>query len=193
MILGHSLPKVPLAAIISADTLLHLPDYQSDEKTFQTIGQIKNFAYSRLIIQSYNPKAQILQAVIKHNFNSFYKNEVETRQVLKYPPFSQLIKLIFAHKDPGKAAQEAKILSAKLTHQLKNSRILKDAVLEISDALPAFISKEKGRYVWQIILKASSPWLAKKEEQQKILDLRNKILLTVPVNWKIDIDPETLL
>jgi primosomal protein N' (replication factor Y) len=193
MLLDGDLPKVALAAIISADTLLHLPDFTSDEKTFQTINAVKNLTSSKLIIQTYNPKSEILQIASKQEINSFYKNEIETRRILNYPPFSQLIKLRFGHKDGKYAAQQAKILSAKLTQQLKNSKILNDAVLEISDAIPAFISKEKGRYIWQIIIKARSPWLAKKDDRQKIIDLRNKILLTVPPNWKIEIDPETLL
>jgi primosomal protein N' (replication factor Y) len=193
MLLDGDLPKVALAAIISADTLLHLPDFQSDEKTFQTINAVKNLTGSRLIIQTYNPKSEILRIASEQDINSFYKNEIGTRKILKYPPFSQLIKLRFGHKDGKFAAQQAKILSAKLTQQLKNSKILNDAVLEISDAVPAFISKEKGRYIWQIILKARSPWLAEKDGRQKIIDLRNKILLVVPPNWEIDIDPETLL
>jgi len=185
--------KVPLAAIISADTLLHLPDFQSDEKTLQTINQVKNFTNSQLLIQTYNPQTQILQIALKGELKYFYDKEIETRQALKYPPFSQLIKLVFGHRDPKKAAEQAEILYIKLTQQLKNSKILKEAVFEISEPLPAFIAKERSRYIWQIILKIKPFWLASKSERQDLLTLRNKFLLTVPPFWKIEVDPETLL
>jgi primosomal protein N' (replication factor Y) len=193
MILNADLPKVPLTAIISADTLLHLPDFQSDEKTLQTINKVKNFTNSQLLIQTYNPQAQILQIALGGDLKYFYDKEIETRQALKYPPFSQLIKLVFGDRDPKKAAEQAKILHIKLTQQLKNSKILKEVIFEISEPLPAFITKERGKYIWQIILKIKPYWLASKSERQNLLALRNKFLLTVPPFWQINVDPETLL
>ena len=44
-------------------------------------------------------------------------SEIENRRELSLPPFSQLIKLVYAHKDPAKAEQEAKILKNKLLVQ----------------------------------------------------------------------------
>ncbi|MFH0852157.1 MAG: primosomal protein N' [bacterium] len=248
MILNADIPKVPLVAIISADTLMHLPDFRSDEKMFQTIAQLKNllFCHSResgnpdhklqvsqktagcsFIIQTYNPSAAALKYAAVGRWDAFYKQEIETRQALKYPPFSQLIKLVFRHRDPAKAANEAKILSAKLTQQLKTSKpphfldqtatiesndektilppttqlhdlkcggkILNEAVFEISDAVPAFIARQKSRYIWQIIIKAKPYWLAKQDEHENLLRVRNKLLMFVPHGWEIDIDPQTLL
>ena len=193
MILASPLPKVPLLALISADTLMHLPDFRSDERLFGTIDQLKNMSSAKFFIQTYNPKSAVLNFAVTNDWKEFFKQEIETRQVLHYPPFSQLIKLTFRHNDARKSATEAKILAAKLTQQLKISKIYKDVVLELSAAVPAFIPKEKGKYVWQIILKAKPYWLASKDERGNLLSLRNKFLLTVPFNWEIDIDPETLL
>jgi primosomal protein N' (replication factor Y) len=221
IILNADLPKVPLVAIISADTLMHLPDFRSDERLFQTITALKSLLDCRsretcprsrsenenpksgssikyemtnhFIIQTYNPQNKILQLAAQGDFKSFYQTELETRQALNYPPFAQIIKLAFRHSDAKKAGAEAKILAAKLTQQLKNSKILNDAVFEINQAVPAFISKEKGKYVWQIIIKARSYWLTEKEKREELLKNRNKILMTVPAGWEIEVDPETLL
>ena len=217
MILSAGLPKAALVAIISADTLMHLPDFRSDERLFQTITQLKNLIFppnlpnspylpNPLIIQTYNPDSRVLRLTLKNDFATFYKSEVATRQILKYPPFSQLIKLTYRHKDPKRAGQEAKVLFAKLTQQLKTSTILNDATLEISEPAPAFIAKQKGRYVWQIVIKAKPYWLTPEVRLQgqsevglqepshsDILKNRNKLLSFVPAGWEIDIDPETLL
>ena len=193
MILNTNIPKMPLLAIISADTLMHLPDFRSDERMFQTMNQLKQSAKSRMIVQTYNPQAKIIEIAARNDFKQFYENEIETRKILKYPPFSQLIKLVFRHRDPAKAANEAKILSAKLTQQLKTSNILNEAVFQISEAVPAFIARQNGKYVWQIIIKAKPYWLAKQSERENLLHIRNKFLMSVPPGWEIDIDPETLL
>ncbi|MBI4708876.1 MAG: primosomal protein N' [Candidatus Portnoybacteria bacterium] len=193
MMLNDSSIKAGVVAIISADTLLHLPDFGSDERTFQTINQLRALSISHFFIQTYNPQSKIIQLAAQGDFKSFYQQEIETRQALKYPPFSQLIKLIFRHKDPKKSATEAKILFAKLTQQLKTSRISKEVIFEITGPSPAFISKEKGKYIWQIVIKSAPVWLAKREERTEILKKRNQFLILVPPNWEIDIDPETLL
>lgn len=182
-----------VVAIISADTFMHLPDFHSDEKMFQTIDKLRRRTQSNFIIQTYNPKSETLNLAAKGDFKTFYDREIETRKILNYPPFSQIIKLVFRHKDPQKAGSEAKILSAKLTQMLKTSKILNEAIIDTSEAVPAFIPKEKSKYVWQIIIKAKPYWLAPVNERQELLRLRNKILMIVPPDWEIDIDPETLL
>jgi len=175
-------------AIISADTLLHLPDFHSGERTFQTIALLKNLSRltEKFIIQTYNPENPVINFAAKDEWQSFYQDEIEARKLLSYPPFSQIVKLTFRHKDPKKSGQEAKILAAKLKQANKNKEI------EVSDALPAFISKEKGKYVWNIIIKfpITNDQLKTSSE---FLRRRNSLLQYVPSNWNIDVDPESLL
>ncbi len=209
----EELKQSPLAviAVISADTLLHLPDYQSGERTYQTIAALKNLlpsAASSLIIQTHNPENLVIKYAAKNDWNSFYKNEIETRQVLGYPPFSQIVKLTFRHKDPQKAGQEAKILAAKLKrtnsilcHSGKSrnpesgSRVkhgMTNGNIEISDALPAFIPREKGKFIWNIIIKFPIPD-GQTKMSNEFLRRRNSLLQYIPSNWEIDVDPSDLL
>ena len=175
-------------AIISADTLLHLPDFHSGERTFQTIALLKNLSRltEKFIIQTYNPENPVINFAAKDEWQSFYQDEIEARKLLSYPPFSQIVKLTFRHKDPKKSGQEAKILAAKLKQANKNKEI------EVSDALPAFISREKGKYVWNIIIKfpITNDQLKTSSE---FLRRRNSLLQYVPSNWNIDVDPVDLL
>jgi primosomal protein N' (replication factor Y) len=178
--------KPATGAILSADTLLHLPDFRSGEKTWQIIAALKKIATKNIIIQTYNPASSVIKYAAKNNFRLFWQEELETRQALNYPPYSQIIKLTFRYKDPGKASQEAKILAAKL------QKINKDGKIQISSALPAFIPREKGKYVWNIILKFKIENL-KLKINNEFLRKRNSLLQYVPQNWEIDVDPEDLL
>ncbi len=169
--------KSPLIALMLADTLLYLPDFRSNERTFQTINHLKNLSSKDFIIQTYSPENKAIQYAAKNDQKSFYQEEISARETLSYPPFSQLIKLTFQHKNAKKTESEAKILSEKLKRQI--SLIPYSSPISILGPSPAFISKIKGRYAWQIVLKS------------KITDLklRNKILSIIPPNWIIDIDP----
>lgn len=77
--------------------------------------------------------------------------------------------------------------------------------IEISAALPAFNPRERGKFVWNIIIKFLPPKdvianIAQQYEaiplyysQGGFLQRRNFLLQYVPVNWEIDVDPENLL
>lgn len=181
--------NINLAALISADTLLHLPDFRSGERTFQTIAKLKKIASPKtsFLIQSYNPENYAIRYAAQNNWQKFYQEEIKARAELDYPPFSQIIKLRFTHRDAKKAEQEARILAAKLTRQIKNLPVRAGGRLAISDMQllgpsPAFIPKLKDKYIWQILLKNKLSLLK-----------RNKLLAVVPSNWQIDVDPETTL
>ena len=86
--------NISAAALVSADTLLRLPDFRSGERTFQTITALKNILpEKRLLIQTYNPENSVINYAANGNWRSFCQEEVETRKLLGYPPFSQIIKL----------------------------------------------------------------------------------------------------
>lgn len=210
-------------AILSADSLLHLPDFNSGERTLQAVWTMRQLnPEGQTFIQTYNPENETLALAAKSDWKKFFEQELATRQILKYPPFSQIAKLVFRHKDAKKAGQEAKILATKLNNVIasstkversnpvdgkKNSGSLvspsrerngprpsaalgaRDDNIEISPALPAFIPREKGRFVWQIIIKFPLDGPADDEFLKK----RNFLLQYVPDNWQMEIDPEDLL
>lgn len=179
--------KPTVIGILSADTLLHIPDFRSGERTWQTINALASLNYqARFFLQTYNPDNSVLKYVKNNDYAGFAKEDLETRAALNYPPFSQIVKLTFRHRDPKHAGQEAKILTAKLQRINKNDRI------EISDAQPAFLPRERGKYVWNIIIKFKIGNL-KLEINNEFLLQRNPLLEYIPTNWEIDVDPENLL
>jgi len=172
--------KADLVAIISIETILNLPDFKSSERVFQTINQLQKMTNKYFLLQTYGPDNFAIKTAIENNFTKFYNEEIKIRKLFNYPPFSQIIKLSFEHKNPEKARNETKILLQKLKTQIKN---LKITDLDLFGPVPAFVSRVANKYRWNIVIKSKI----------KDLKLRNRLLIIIPSTWNIEVDPETLL
>jgi len=181
MILNKNL-EADLSAIISIETILNLPDFENTERVFRIINQLRSLAEKNFLIQTYNPDNFTLKSALANNFEKFYNEEIKTRKAFNYPPFSQIIKLSYCHKDSNKARNEAKILAEKLKQQKKYLKLGDDIVI-ILGPNPAFVAKENGKYKWNIVLKS------KIED----LKLRNRLLMIANPYWDVEVDPESIL
>lgn len=99
---GLDLPLVTGIGVIHADTMLHLPDFRSAERTFQLLTQVAGRAGrrapgSRVIVQSYSPSHYAIAAAARHDYAAFYAEEIDFRRTHGYPPFSRLVRYLFRH------------------------------------------------------------------------------------------------
>jgi len=184
---GWDLPNVALVGVISADTMLNLPDFRSAERTFSLLTQVagrtgRGYHPGRVIIQTYNPESYAIIAAAKHDYLDFYEREINERKKYNYPPFSELIKLTYSSPDSKKAEVE----SERLAELLINNLPKKAMVLGPSTA---FIEKVAGKYRWQIVIKIPSESQATNDKLQ-IFDVLRKNIKT---GWTIDVNPESLL
>lgn len=175
--------KFSLAGVINADTMLHLPDFRSGEKTFQLIYQLGNMA-KKMIIQTYNPENNAIRSAANKDYASFFKKESEDREALSYPPFSKLIKLSYYHKDPLFAKKEARVMLSKLSNMVRKIPEKLGNKIEILGPAPAYVYRIKNRYAWHIIIKI------KGGEEDKI---RSLLMKDIPSDWLIDVNPISLL
>ncbi|MDH4368149.1 MAG: primosomal protein N', partial [Dehalococcoidia bacterium] len=109
---GLDLPQVTLAGVINADTGLNFPDFRSGERTFQLLCQVAGRAgrgvkAGKVIIQTYSPDNYIIEAAAKHDYLGFYYKEIEYRRRYDYPPFSQLVRLVYSHANEESCRREA--------------------------------------------------------------------------------------
>lgn len=148
---GLDFSRVTLVGVISADTQMLLPDFRSAERTFQLLTQVAGRAgrsnlAGEVIIQTYQPKHQSLQYVLRHEFKSFYEDEITFRKELNYPPFSRLILIEF------KGIKENDVIrnSSKFAELLKKYN---KHFITLGPAAAA-LSKLKGQYRWHIIIKS---------------------------------------
>jgi len=175
---GLDLPLVTLVGVASADTSLNLPDFRAGERTFQLLCQVAGRAGrgalgGRVIIQSYCLEHYAIQAVVEHDYISFYQQEIAYRRQLHNPPFSRLVRLVFSHINNTVCQQEAARMKQMLDAEIDSQGI---ADISLIGPSPAFIHRLRGRYRWQIILRGTEP-------------ARFLSPLSIPQGWTIDVDP----
>lgn len=184
------MPGVDLVGIVSADSMLNLPDFRSSERTFQLLCQVAGRSGRRrkqglVILQTTNPKNYVIKTAAKHDFKSFYNKEIKERKKLNWPPFCQLIRLIYRGKNNERTERKANELANTLRNFAKRQKGVK-----VVGPAPCFIAKVKENFRWQIILKLKIQKTPLSLTSQKA---KLKLLNLVPKGWKIDIDPESLL
>lgn len=182
---GWDIARVDLVGIVSADVGLHLPDFRASERIFQLLTQVagrtgRKDNRGKVILQTYYPENPVINGVTDHNYLEFYNSDIKERKELFYPPYSKLIKLTFQNKDKKKAL-ETGIDSLK---SLKQAFKKEDIKAELLGPAPAFIPKAHGTYRIQIIMKF------KKVFENKIKEC---LVNTLEPEWKIDVDPMSLL
>jgi primosomal protein N' (replication factor Y) len=175
---GLDLPWVTLAGIINADTGLNFPDFRAGERTFQLLCQVAGRAgrgvkTGRVIVQTYSPDNYAIQAAAKHDYVGFYHQEIDYRRQYSYPPFGQFIRLVYTHTNDNLCHKEAERVG-KLLRDEKKAGSAPD--LNLIGPIPAFASRVRGRYRWQVIIRGSNPALALSG-------------ITLPQGWTVDVDP----
>ena len=178
---GLDLPLVTLVGVISADTALYLPDFRAAERTFQLLTQVAGRAGrsrrgGQVIVQTYNPAHYAIQAAARHDYRSFFEQELAYRQQLGYPPFRRLVALRYSHPDARHCRFEAERLGRWLAAEIRRL----DLPADLIGPAPCFFSRLAGRWRWQIVVRAADP-----------LPLLRDVAL--PRGWRVDVDPVSLL
>ncbi|MEA5617444.1 primosomal protein N' [Cronbergia sp. UHCC 0137] len=181
---GLDLPQVTLVGVIAADGLLHLSDYRASERAFQTLTQVAGRAGrgeepGRVIVQTYTPQHPVIEAVQKHDYQSFCDAELEQRQALNYPPYGRLILLRLSSLDPIQVQNTAQIIATALSSK---------EGFEILGPAPASILRVANRYRWQILLKFPPDVLPNLPEWTEI-----RALCPSSVSLTIDVDPMNIM
>ena len=179
---GLDLPRVTLVGVITADTIINLPDFRAGERTFQLLTQVagragRSILGGKVIIQTYTPHHPAIQAASRHDYEGFYEYEIAFRREHWYPPISRLIQLVCVHPSADRARREAERLHRILT--LKIARLGLPEVNLIGPS-PAFFSRLRGKSRWQITVRGADPALL-------LRDMR------LPLGWRVNVDPASLL
>jgi len=179
---GLDFPLVSTIGVINADTLLHLPDFRSGERTFQILTQVAGRAGrrapgARVIFQSFTPDHYAIRAASRHDYLSFYEEEIAFRRRHGYPPFRRLARLVYRHSDEVTCQTVAEEMGEMLA---RTALRLGLHDVDLLGPTPAFTAKLRGRYQWQIVVRGSDA---------------HALLTTVDLDpgWIVDVDPTSLL
>ena len=184
---GLNFPNLQLVGVILADAGLHMPDFRASERTFSLITQVagragRYFKGGKVFVQTYNPYSEPILFACENRIFEYYENEISQRNMLAFPPFSRLIRLVFRSFDKKLAFETAndaaKILAEKLP---------KEAELFGPTECP--IEKINSNWRYHILLKGSSII--------PLQDAARNLLFNYTHNQNVyieyDVDPTSLL
>ena len=105
---GLNFPGVRLVGVIFADTGLQMPDFRAAERTFSLIVQVAGragrfFPDGKVIVQTLRPNDTLIKRACALDLEGFYKNELETRKMMAFPPWTRLIRLTVSSKEEARA------------------------------------------------------------------------------------------
>lgn len=185
---GHDIANVTLVGVVLADIGLSMPDFRAAERSFQLLTQAAGRAGrgdlpGRVIIQTLNPDHYAIRFAVDHDYEGFYRKEIEFRKWLRYPPFAALANIVVRAEKQEDAMRFSTEFGRLLVPPSEGIRVLGPA--------EAPVPRLKAEYRYQLLLKA-----AKRTKLREVLkDLqahaaREKWPATAVV---IDVDPLSLM
>jgi primosomal protein N' (replication factor Y) len=185
---GHHFPSVTLTAVLNADSILGYPDFRSAEKTFYLLTQVagrsgRGELRGKVLIQTAFPTHYAIQHALRHDYESFYKAEIEFRKMFHYPPVTSMIAILFRGEklsDVDHAALDAGRRLEEALKPLTGTRIQGPA--------PAPMSRIKGVYRYQILLRSPHRTALRKAVESVMLGKKWK-----GVEVAVDVDPINIL
>lgn len=148
---GLDFPNVTLVGVLSADTMLHLPDFRAGENTFQLLTQVSGRAgrhelAGEVVIQTYTPEHYSIEYAGQQDYDKFYQREMVMRKIGSYPPFYYLVLITVTHENMLKAISTTE----KITKYVQ-SKLSQHAIFLGPAASP--IPRINDRYRYQCLIK----------------------------------------
>jgi primosomal protein N' (replication factor Y) len=183
-----------LVGVVSADTSLHFPDFRSSERTFQLLTQVAGRAgrgevLGEVVIQTFNPDHYSILKAKDQDYVGFYREEIEFRKALEYPPFSRFINFRLV----GNSEKRTKGMAEEMG-RIGQSMLRKAHGKEIEILGPSMapFAKMRGKFRWQMLAKGKSPQSLHRFARE--LSLRMDLQLKGKgINLDIDVDPVFIL
>ncbi len=157
---GFDFPRLTTLGIIQADAQMSLPDFSSEERSFQLITQVigrakRGHQNSKIFIQSFQPEHPIISLASVSDYAGFYNYLIQKRQQSKLPPYSFLLKLSMTYKTESATVRNVRALYKKVIQTASELKIPSDKLV-ITPPMPAFHERTATGYTWQLIIKAKS-------------------------------------
>jgi primosomal protein N' (replication factor Y) (superfamily II helicase) len=187
---GLDFPNITLVGVLSADTMLHLPDFRSSEKTFQLLTQVSGRAGrhelpGEVVIQTYSPEHYSVELAGQQDYDQFYQHEMMVRKSHGYPPFYFLSLITINHEDLMKVVSVTEKITKYLRSRLSNKAIVLGPV-----ASP--IPRINNRYRYQCLVKyKNEPVLA--NSLKMVLDQYQQEMSSSGLQISIDLNPYILM
>ncbi|KKR31367.1 MAG: Primosomal protein N' [Parcubacteria group bacterium GW2011_GWF2_39_8b] len=175
MALTYLNQKIENTTVVSIDSYFSIPDFRINEKVFHILLAIQELSEKNFLIQTRQERTsapwKIFDYALRGNLIDFYRDEIEDRKKIGYPPFTTYIKITLEGEKTAVKKQMDDI-----------SSILKPYELSVFDAWNPGSAKKFS--VHGLISLPKEKW------PDKILLQK---LHSLPPYVMIKVDPDTLL
>lgn len=186
---GHDFPEVTVVGVVNADTALGLPDFRAAERTFQLLVQVGGRAGrgdvpGHVVVQTYWPEHYSISAVASGEFDGFYRQEMEIRRQIGYPPYVPMANVGFSGKNAGAVRAAAKSAAGLIES-------LPEGLVTLLGPAPAPLERLAGKYRWHLALKLHQEKAAKEALKPVLTRLEAHRRRGIAIS--IDVDPTSLM
>ena len=184
---GLDFDNVHVVGIMNADTMLNFPDFRSYERSFQLMSQVAGRAGRRgqqgyVILQTKGIDLPVIHQVVTNNYEQLYADQVEERQLFRYPPFCRLIYIYVKGRDEVDVAHAAEAMATAMRSCFAE-RVLGPE--------PPAVARVHALHIRKIMLKAE-PSLGVSQVRQCLIHIQQSLAeqgLLQKVMLYYDVDP----
>ena len=146
---GLDFPNVTLVGVLDADLSLYCGDYHAQERTFSLLTQVVGRAGrrnkpGRAVIQTFTPENPIILAAAAQDYDTFYVHEIQSREALQAPPFSDLTVFTLSSVNEKEGMLAAQRVAVTLKQFFTGE--FSDLSADVWGPVPAAISRLNKRY-----------------------------------------------
>ncbi len=183
---GHDFPAVTLSVILDADATLRFPDFRAAERTFAMVAQLagrsgRGAAGGRVLVQTLAPQAPSIVHAAAHDSAGFLAGELERRRLLRYPPFSDLVRVALRGESEARVGEAAQRVAAGLAESLPPSA-------ELLGPAPMF--RVRNRYRRRLLVKSEDREASITAVRGVVERLAADRALARQVAISVDVDPQ---
>jgi primosomal protein N' (replication factor Y) len=187
---GLHFPNVTLVGVVSADTCLYLPDFRSNERTFQLTSQVAGRAgrsekRGLVFVQTYFPEQPAIKFAMAQDFEGFVSEELKHRQACDLPPFWRLAIVMLRDPKYDKLETAANAMRQRIDGIVQQQRLH----AKTRGPMPAVISRIERFHRIQIIVQTPDAATMRR----LFTTLRSDRPIRPAVKIAVDIDPVNLL
>jgi primosomal protein N' (replication factor Y) len=182
---GYHFPNLTLVGVVDADLGLAGGDLRAAERSFQQIAQVAGRAGrgekpGRVLVQTHDPSAPVIGALVSGDSESFYAAETEARREAAMPPFGRLAGIVISSEDLAEATETARLIG-RSAPRVENMAVFGPA--------PAPLAMLRGRHRQRLLVQAARSL----DVQDVIRDWLGKLEWPRGVRVSVDVDPYSFL
>jgi primosomal protein N' (replication factor Y) len=192
---GLDVANVTLVGILNADASFALPDFKSAERGFQLLTQVagrsgRGSKAGRVVTQAIQIHHPVLKHAAAQDYPSFYEEEIAQRELLGFPPFSQLFRFIASGPHEDRTQQYIAAATLHLREAIKAAGL--EGKLTLMGPAPCVLPRLRDRYRFHLLAKNFAGDIG----HRTMTDFYRRALdsaLPDDLHWLMDVDAQSLL